>query len=325
MGAEYATAYMDFWTQPGGRHAGDRPAALADILRLPLPDPMWFEYAMSANQRGRELANLVMAHPGRPRVINRVLDVGCGFGGVLATFARLGAGVCGLEIDPVRVALSRANCRDAGCPDAVRQGDVLDEALVGALGTFDLITMIDVIEHVLDVPKALVHATSLLAPGGMLWLEIPNRHSVRFVARDGHFSLFGITLLDREDARAYHGAMFSYAYDVGDYHELWYYRDFLEQRGCVFSQAAPLNASHPRELPALIRDLDEQMTRYSADIRPRVPQQVDATLRTRLSDYRAALDRDERAMRADARAEPAFREKYLVDFWRAIATRPVRG
>jgi hypothetical protein len=35
----------------------------------------------------------------------------------------------------------------------------------------------------------------MLAPDGIAYLEIPNRYFTRFVREDGHYKLFGITLL----------------------------------------------------------------------------------------------------------------------------------
>ena len=83
----------------------------------------------------------------------------------------------------------------------------------------------------LDVPKALQNIVCLLRPGGMLALEIPNKDSLFFVASDGHFNLFGITLLPRPEAIEYHRKFFPFEYDVGYYHPLDFYETELKRLG----------------------------------------------------------------------------------------------
>lgn len=53
-----------------------------------------------------------------------VLDLGCGIGGDLVAFARAGLVVAGLDSDPLRVALARANLAALGLGGAVQVGDV---------------------------------------------------------------------------------------------------------------------------------------------------------------------------------------------------------
>lgn len=97
----------------------------------------------------------------------RVLDVGCGAGGALVALA--GAGkweVCGLELDV------EAARRAAAQGFNVRQGDLVDTDFEP--GSFDLIRMGHVIEHVRDPIATLRRAWELLKPGGTLFGETPN-------------------------------------------------------------------------------------------------------------------------------------------------------
>jgi SAM-dependent methyltransferase len=97
----------------------------------------------------------------------RVLDVGCGAGGALVALARVGKWeVCGLELD---VAAAR---RAAAQGFNVRQGDLVDTDFEP--GSFDLIRMGHVIEHVRDPIATLRRAWALLKPGGTLFGETPN-------------------------------------------------------------------------------------------------------------------------------------------------------
>jgi 2-polyprenyl-3-methyl-5-hydroxy-6-metoxy-1,4-benzoquinol methylase len=320
VGERHARAYLEYWLQPGGRMAGRSFASLAEILALPPPDSTWFDYAMSTTQRGRALAEGMLALPQAPRG-GRYLDIGCGFGGLLAAFAERGFAVRGIELDPVRVRMARATCDDHGLADVVSPGDILDEQLVASLGRFDLVTMIDVIEHVLDVPKALRHAVDLLEPGGLLLLEVPNRHSMNFIAADGHFAAFAITLLDRPQAVAYHAAVFGTPYDVGDYFELADYGRQLEALGCTVTQVgSPHHAPRPLgHVPSLVTTIQRAMEEYEAHTAPRLPASLQTTVQLKLSQYLSQLTADLAAARDGDRA--SFINRYLIDFWTLAATR----
>ena len=162
VGPHYAAAYLEYWSST----RSVQPGSIEEILASPPPEPMWFDFAMSTNYRGRELRDFLKPHI--PAGAKRYFDVGCGFGGYLAAFAEAGMDVCGVEIDPIRVELSRANCRDHGLADCVFDMSILEEGLPERLGRFDVISCGDVIEHVLDVEGALRNIAELLAPGGIL-------------------------------------------------------------------------------------------------------------------------------------------------------------
>lgn len=321
VGPAFAAAYWAYWTKPHGRYADRVFTSVDEILALPAPDSVWFDYALSTNQRARALCDLVLSHEQAPVHGRRFLDVGCGFGGLLAAFASRGFEVRGIEIDPARVELARANCADRGLSGVVEQGDILDEALVATLGAFDVIAMVDVIEHVLDPARAIAHVAALLAPGGMLVLEIPNRHSLQFVAADGHFGLFGITLLDRPDACAYQQALFSFSYDVGEYLEFDDYRRLLGARGCDVSRSA--DGAHPAgslaDVSGLVQAIGAGFEHYLAAHRSKLPPLVDARLQLRFAAFMTALSEDLTRARASAEGEEAFRDRYLRRFWTVLA------
>ena len=97
----------------------------------------------------------------------RVLDVGCGYGAVLARFLQLGAQVSGVDLDPDAVRFAREKLHLSG----VVQGALCD---IPRDRPFDIICMLDFIEHPPDPFKDLREAASLLAPGGMLAMWTPN-------------------------------------------------------------------------------------------------------------------------------------------------------
>ncbi|TXL57228.1 class I SAM-dependent methyltransferase [Aeromicrobium terrae] len=63
------------------------------------------------------------------RSAERVVDLGCGIGGDLVAFARAGVTVRGVERDPVRAAIARANLEALGLDGEVIEGDLADVTL----------------------------------------------------------------------------------------------------------------------------------------------------------------------------------------------------
>src|SRR3954452_12364033 len=99
----------------------------------------------------------------------RALDVGCGAGLLAEPLARLGARVTGVDAAPELVAVAREHAAARGLAIEYRAGDVQ-----AVDGQFDLVTSMEVIEHVAD-PRAFLKALpSRLAPGGLLILSTPN-------------------------------------------------------------------------------------------------------------------------------------------------------
>ena len=96
----------------------------------------------------------------------RLLDAGCGTGGNLALLAGFGEPI-GAEYDAEAARLARAR----GVCEVVRAG--LPHAMPFAPGRFDLVTLLDVLEHIEDDAASLRTLASLLAPGGHLLLTVP--------------------------------------------------------------------------------------------------------------------------------------------------------
>jgi len=97
------------------------------------------------------------------------LDVGCGAGLLTEPLARLGALVTGLDASAKLIAAARDHADATGLTIDYRAGD-----LEGLEGQFDLVTCMEVIEHVAD-PAAFVNTLSKrLAPHGLLILSTPN-------------------------------------------------------------------------------------------------------------------------------------------------------
>ena len=107
----------------------------------------------------------------RPLAGKRALDVGCGAGLLAEPLARLGAVVTGVDAAPENIAVASAHAAGAGLGIDYRCGDLAGLGLSG----FDLVTSMEVIEHVADKAAFVAALAGALAPGGLMVLSTPNR------------------------------------------------------------------------------------------------------------------------------------------------------
>ena len=107
----------------------------------------------------------------RPLEGKRALDVGCGAGLLAEPLARLGADVSGVDAAPENIAAARAHAKGAGLAIHYVAGELRHHDL----GTFDLVTAMEVLEHVADKPTFLALLKEHLADDGLLVLSTPNR------------------------------------------------------------------------------------------------------------------------------------------------------
>ena len=97
------------------------------------------------------------------------LDVGCGAGLLCEPLARLGAKVTGIDASEDVIAIAREHAAAMRLAIDYRAGDIQDLE-----GQYDLITSLEVIEHVAEPAAFLRALAKRLAPGGLLILSTPN-------------------------------------------------------------------------------------------------------------------------------------------------------
>jgi SAM-dependent methyltransferase len=97
----------------------------------------------------------------------RILDIGCGTGGMIPLLSAYGR-VTG--IDPAEAAIRYSRQRYDGAADLIRM-DFPREA--PDAGSFDLVTLFDVLEHLDEDERALERAFALLRGGGTLLITVP--------------------------------------------------------------------------------------------------------------------------------------------------------
>jgi SAM-dependent methyltransferase len=138
--------------------------------------------------RRRILLSILDRYLGTSNAHRRILDVGCGTGTMLTHLARFG-NAQGVDMDLEAVGY----CHDRGLRQVTQSGA---DSLPFEKDTFDLVTALDVVEHIDDDLGALREMRRVLKPGGLLLLTVPafrflwgrqddiNLHKRRYVARD---------------------------------------------------------------------------------------------------------------------------------------------
>jgi len=109
----------------------------------------------------------------RPATGLRALDIGCGGGILTESLVRLGFTATGLDASTQAIDVALNHAAASGLAIDYRASSV--EALAAEGARFDLVTMMEVVEHVADRAAFVRAIAALLAPGGILVFSTPNR------------------------------------------------------------------------------------------------------------------------------------------------------
>lgn len=110
----------------------------------------------------------------------QVVDVGCGGGILSESLARKGAKVIGIDVAPRVLAIARLHLHESELDVDYREMTV--EALAEeAPQSFDVVTCMEMLEHVPDPPSIVRAVHDLLKPGGHAFFSTLNRTPLAFL------------------------------------------------------------------------------------------------------------------------------------------------
>ena len=177
--------------EPGTDFMGLSEAYYALTDDVAFRKQMFLRHIQTAEARGAALAERL------PRS-GRVLELGCGTGGLLAAAARAGMAIEGVDIAARWLIVARRRLKDHGL--SVPLAAASAEQLPWADATFDTVVADSLLEHLDDPARALREWARVLRPGGSLIVWSPNRFTL---ATDPHIGLWGLGWLPRRWVPAY--------------------------------------------------------------------------------------------------------------------------
>ena len=109
----------------------------------------------------------------------RILDVGCGAGILTEPLRRMGAEVTGIDPSPEVIAAAKLHAEQSGLSIDYRAATA--EELAAAGERFNVVTALEVVEHVTDVSAFVAICASMAKPGGMMIASTINRTMKAFL------------------------------------------------------------------------------------------------------------------------------------------------
>ncbi len=250
---------------------------------------LWLNYALSTNDRRRDLVkNLREFIPSLKGL--RVLDIGSGYGGTSIAAALEGAHAVGIELGEAQLRLSAANLSDhSSLSVEIHRIDAMDWSKLEVLGTFDVVTCDNVIEHVPQPELLVAHIRRLLKPKGFAYITAPNAFSLGHVTKDCHYGQFGLSLLDPIDGLTFvRESSAQSSYDVSRYFAFSGYRGLFEKYGLNLRLLNRVESSEV-ELATLLKQRDAlERVRASA----KVPAALADKVKVLVDDFLQRFERD---------------------------------
>jgi 2-polyprenyl-6-hydroxyphenyl methylase/3-demethylubiquinone-9 3-methyltransferase len=111
----------------------------------------------------------------------RVLDVGCG-GGILAdSMARRGANVLGIDLATKSLKVAQLHALEAQTPNIAYQEISAEDLALEQPAGFDVVTCMEMLEHVPDPQSIVAACATLVKPGGTVFFSTLNRNARAFL------------------------------------------------------------------------------------------------------------------------------------------------
>jgi len=153
-------------------------------------------FAINTNMRGKKLIR-VLENQGVTFHKKNVLDVGCAYGGMSIEPAKKGASVIGIDIDRKLLNYAEENASgDAEVEFRKCDASAAEFREIVPSAWADVIIINDVLEHIYDTVALVDNLSYAAKKGCLLYYVVPNGRSIRFVEREGHRKIFGISIID---------------------------------------------------------------------------------------------------------------------------------
>ena len=110
----------------------------------------------------------------------RALDVGCGGGLLSEALSRKGARVAGIDLAPGMIEVARLHAAEEGI-DLDYRVAAAEELVTALADSFDVITCMEMLEHVPQPQQMLATLSSLVRPGGSVFVSTLNRNLKAFL------------------------------------------------------------------------------------------------------------------------------------------------
>lgn len=111
----------------------------------------------------------------------RVLDVGCG-GGILSdSMARKGAEVLGIDLSGKALKVAQLHALEAGTTNVSYREVSAEDLAAEQPGSFDVVTCMEMLEHVPDPASVVRSCAALARPGGWVFFSTINRNPKAFL------------------------------------------------------------------------------------------------------------------------------------------------
>ena len=117
---------------------------------------------------------------GSPLAGKRVLDVGCGGGILCESMAECGADVTGTDMGKAPLSVARLHAMESDLDIDYQQITVEDLAASNA-ESFDIVTCMEMLEHVPDPSSVINACKQLVKPGGSIYFSTINRNPKSFL------------------------------------------------------------------------------------------------------------------------------------------------
>jgi 2-polyprenyl-6-hydroxyphenyl methylase/3-demethylubiquinone-9 3-methyltransferase len=116
-----------------------------------------------------------------PLAGKRVLDVGCG-GGILAdAMARRGASVLGIDLATKALRVAQLHALEAATPNVEYREVSVEGLAIEQPETFDVVTCMEMLEHVPDPGSVVRSCAELVKPGGWVFFSTIHRNPKSFL------------------------------------------------------------------------------------------------------------------------------------------------